>query len=176
MVFSCDESDLLRFTIEFGPCVSSTPGRNPLASPLMQDLGETPALTSSLYTALTGHSAAHALPVVDRVGRGRLSRCSEHFVEAMATYLDESLRLANEDEATGDKDLTSFAHHQDALSEAWMSVGRWPREVVGLQNRLVRLGTARQALAQGRPVFAWHGPPVPQFTVKAGQGPYFPPA
>lgn len=176
VVFSCDESDLSRFAIESGPCVSSRSGLNPLASPLTQDLGETPALTSSLYTALTGHSDVQALPLVDRVGRGRLSQCSEHFVEAMATYLDESLRLADEDDAKGDKALSSFAQHQDALSEAWRSVGRWPREVVGLQNRLVRLGTAREALAQGRPVFAWHGPAVPQFVVMAGQGPYSPPS
>lgn len=174
VVFSCEESDLSRFAIRFGPCVTSEPGRSPLVSPLTQHGGETPELTSALYSALTDRPASEALHLVDRVGKGRLSQCSSAFVEAMARYAEESLRLADEDEAKGDKDLTSFARHQGALSDAWMSTGRWPREVVGLQNRLVRLGTAREALAQARPVFVWHGPPVPQFVVVAGQGPHSP--
>jgi len=147
-------------------------GGKSLVSPLTQDDGETPALTAALHTALTGRRAREALLLIEQVGRGRLSRCSDAFVEAMAASAEESLRLANEDEARGDENLTSFSQHQDAVSAAWMRAGRWPRSVVGLQNRLVRLGTAQEAAAKARPVFVWHGPPAPQFVVVSGRGPY----
>lgn len=175
VVFSCEESELSRFSIKTGPCVPLVQGGQPLVSALTQDGGETPALTAALYTALTGGSASEALLLIDRAGKGRLSRCSDGFVDAMAAANEESLRLADEDEARGDHDLTTFVRHQEALSGAWMSAGRWPRSVVGLQNRLVRLGTARVARANGWPVFVWHGPPVPQFVVISGLGPYSPP-
>lgn len=172
MVFSCDEPDLSRFSIQTGPCVPLLEGGKSLVSPLTQDDGETPALTAALYTALTGRPAGEALLLIEQVGRGRLARCSDDFVEAMAASAEESLRLADEDEARGDENLTSFSQHQDAVSAAWMCAGRWPRSVIGLQNRLVRLGTAREAAAKARPVFVWHGPPVPQFVVVSGRGPY----
>jgi hypothetical protein len=175
VVFSCDESDLSGFSIEAGPCVPLKEGDRSLVSPLTQDGGETPSLTAALYPALTGRPASQALRLVNRVGRGRLSRCSDGFVEAMAACCEESLRLADEDEAKGDADLTSFTRHQETVSRTWMSEGRWPRDVVGLQNRLVRLGTAREAAEKGQPLFAWHGPPVPQFVVTQGEGPYRPP-
>jgi hypothetical protein len=172
VVFSCDEWDLSRFSIETGPCVPLLEGGKSLASALTQHGGETPALTAALYPALTGRTASEALLLIDRLGTGRLSQCSDGFVEAMAACSEESLRLADEDEARGDEDLTLFVQHQDAVSAAWMTAGRWPRSVLGLQNRLVRLGTARKARAKGRRMFAWHGPPVPQFVVVSGQGPY----
>jgi len=172
VVFSCEESELSRFSIKTGPCVPLVEGGRSLVSALTQDGGETPALTAALYTALTGGSASEALLLIDRVGKGRLSRCSDGFVDAIAAASEESHRLADEDEARGDDDLTTFVRHQAALSDAWMSAGRWPRSVVGLQNRLIRLGTAREARANGWPVFAWHGPPVPQFVVISGHGPY----
>jgi hypothetical protein len=172
VVFACDESDLSKFSIESGPCVPLIEGGRSLVSPLLQDDGETPSLTAALYRALTGRPASEALHLVDRMGHGRLSLCAPLFVQAMATCSEELLRLADADEARGDADLTSFVTHQDTVSSAWMREGRWPREVVGLQNRLVRLGTAREALKKGEPLFVWHGPPVPQFVVVQGQGPY----
>lgn len=141
-------------------------GGQSLVSPLTQDGGETPSLTAALYTALTGRSASDALQLVDSIGKGRLSRCSDGFAEAMAACNEQSLRLAGEDDARGDGDLTSFVQHQDAVSAAWTRAGRWPREVVGLQNRLVRLGRAREATEKGQKVFVWHGPPVPQFRIE----------
>ena len=175
VVFSCDESDLSRFTIESGPCVPLTEGGKSLVSPLTQDGGETPSLTAALYTALTGRSASNALQLVETVGKGRLSQCSDDFVEAMAACSVQSLQLADEDEARGDEDLTSFIRHLDAVGTAWMHAARWPREVVSLQNRLVRLATAREAAERGQKVFVWHGPSVPQFVITQGRGPYFPP-
>jgi hypothetical protein len=174
VVFSCEDSELSRFSIETGPCVPLVPGGQSLVSALTQDGGETPALTAALHTALTGGSASEALLLIDQVGEGRLSRCSDGFVEAMGAASEESLRLADEDEARGDDELTTFVRHRAALSDAWMSAGRWPRSVVGLQNRLVRLDTAREARANGRPVFAWHGPAVPQLVVAPGEGPCSP--
>jgi hypothetical protein len=143
-----------------------------LVSPLSQDAGETPALTAALYTALTGELAAKALTRVDQVEKGLLSRCSPEFVEAMAACCEEGMRLADEDEARGELELPAFGQHQHAISTAWMRAGRWPREVVSLTNRLTRLGKAREARATGKPLFVWHGPPVPQFVVTFGQGPY----
>jgi hypothetical protein len=82
------------------------------------------------------------------------------------------LRLADEDEARGDDGLTTFAAHRLELSTAWMKAGAWPREVVSTENRLVRLGWARIAQERGLPLYIWHGPSVPQFTVTSGIGPY----
>jgi hypothetical protein len=172
VVFSGDDADLSRFRVATGPCVAQVEGAAPLVSPLTQDGGETPTLTAALYTALTGLPGSSALVPLDQAGPGLLSRCSEDFVEAMADSCDESLRMADEDEARGDERLTSFTQHQHAVSEAWLRAGQWPREVVGLQNRLVRLGTAREARETGKRVFVWHGPPVPQFVVVSGRGPY----
>jgi hypothetical protein len=172
VVFSCDESELSRFSIESGPCVPLVEGGQSLVSPLTQDGGETPPLTAALFTALTGRSGSEALTLVSRVRKGRLSRCADSFVAAMASCSQESLQLADEDEGRGDEDLTSFTRHLDAVSKAWMEAGRWPRSVVGLQNRLVRLAIAREARAGGKPVFVWHGPPVSQFVVVSGHGPY----
>lgn len=175
VVFAGDDEDLSRFSIEKGPCVPLIEGGRSLVSPLTQDGGETPELTATLYTALTGRPKEEALILVGKSGSGRLSQCSRGFVGAMAAYIDESLRLADEDEARGRDDLPSFGQHQYALSAAWLRAGRWPRSVAGLQNRLVRLGRAREALAKGQKVWVWHGPPVPQFVVVSGQGPYTPP-
>jgi hypothetical protein len=175
VVFSCDESGLSRFSVESGPCVALTEGGKSLVSPLAQHGGETPSLTAALYSVLTDRPASEALRLVDRIGKGRLSECSAGFVDAMAACSEESLRLADEDDARGDRDLTSFIGHLDAVSTAWMRAGRWPREVVSLQNRLVRMATAREAAEKGKKVFVWHGTPVPQFVIASGSGPYTPP-
>jgi hypothetical protein len=143
-----------------------------LVDPVMQDGGETPTLTASFYTALTGKPAREVLILVDRSGRGRLSRFSDEFVEVMADSCEASLRLAGEDEARGDDDLPSFGRHQDELSSAWMRAGRWPREVVGLQNRIERTGAARHARLNHQPLFVWHGPSVPARQIVSGRGPY----
>jgi hypothetical protein len=172
VVFTCPEADLARFSVTTGPCVPPTGSERPLVSRLLQDGGETPALTAALYTALTGRPAADALRVVEQRGRAVLSVCSDHFLDAMADCCEESLRLADEDEEKGDKNLTIFGAQQDAICNAWMRAGRWPRQVAGLQNRAVRLGTAREARQAGQRLFVWHGPSVPQFIVVAGQGPY----
>lgn len=172
VVFKCDNSDLTLFSIATGPCVALAHAEVPLVSPLQQDGGETPPLTAALYTVLTNLPAADALVPIDQMGPGLLSRCSDRFVDAMADSCEESLTLADEDDARDDEALTSFTRYQDAISDAWMRVGRWPREVVGLQNRLVRLGTAREARSKSQHVFVWHGPSVPQFTVVSGTGPY----
>jgi hypothetical protein len=83
-----------------------------------------------------------------------------------------SLRLEDEDEGRGRDDLPSFGRHQDELSLSWMRAGRWPRDVVGLQNRIGRTGMAREARLKRQPLFVWHGPPVPSLQVVSGQGPY----
>jgi hypothetical protein len=172
VVFVADDADLRRFAVVTGPCVPLPGQSESLCSALAQDGGETPELSASLFTALTGQGSRDALIVVERAGPSTLSMCSDRFVEAMAEASRRSLRLADEDEARGDDELTSFAADQDELSTAWMKAGAWPREVVSTRNRLVRLGWARIAQERGLPLYIWHGPSVPQFTIATGTGPY----
>ena len=87
MVFTCPPDQLGRLDVARGPCVPKSAGGESFVDPLMQDGGETPALTASLYTALTGKPAKDVLILVDRQGRGRLSRFSDEFVDAMARQL-----------------------------------------------------------------------------------------
>ena len=170
-VFSVPEQDLDRFSVAKGPGVAGDHG-NSLLDPRMQDVGETPRLTASLFTALTGRDATSALIRLDRVGGSLLSRCSDDFVMAMADNCEESLRLAEDDEARGDENLTSFMKHQEVTSLAWMRAGRWPREVVGLENRLTRVGWAREARETSQHVYTWHGPAVETYRIVSGSGPY----
>ncbi len=97
-------------------------------------MGETPRLTASLFTALTGRDATSALIRLDQTHGVLLSRCSTDFVNAMADDSEELLRLSREDKARGDNELTSFLRHEEAMIQAWMRSGRWPREVVSLRN------------------------------------------
>ncbi len=172
VVFSVPEERLADMDVATGPCVPLPGHEGALRSPLTQHGGETPALTSALYTALTGEDSKNALVVMERAGKGLLSRCSPAFIGAMASASERTLRLADEDDEAGDVELTRFSAAMAEIDQAWMRAANWPRSVVGTQNRLVRLGEARQAREKGQSLYCWHGPAVPQFTVVSGTGPY----
>lgn len=172
VVFACPAKDLTQFAVATGPCVPLPGQSRALCSPLSQDTGETPEQTTALYTALTGRPASEAMMPLDEAGAGLLSRCSDEFVAAMAAANDHSLKLADQDEARGDSDLTSFTAYQDELSRTWMQATVWPRSVVGLHNRLTRLAWAQVSQEKGLPLYAWHGPSAPQFVLVERTGPY----
>lgn len=172
VVFTVPARRLVEMDVALGPCVVIPGRKKPLVSPLLQDRGETPALTAALYTALGGDPSDARLIEVARAGRGALSRFEDSFVDAMAEHSIESLRLADLDDARGERDLPSFIAHQDALDRAWMNVGRWPHEVSSTTNRLLRTANARVAREKGQSLYCWHGPAVPMRGIVAGRGPY----
>lgn len=172
-MFTVPERDLERFALATGPGVPLEPEGASLLDPRLQDVGETPRLTSSLFTALTGRDATSALVCLDRAGVAMLSQCSEDFVDSMAAANMETIRLAEEDRTRGDdSEYTTSMRHLAEISAAWMKAGRWPREVVGLENRLTRTGWARIAREKGQHVYAWHGPAVETYRLVSGRGPY----
>jgi hypothetical protein len=171
VVFTVPEDKLASMDLALGPCVPLPGRKRPLRSPLNQHVGETRLLTAALYSALTGNPADEALERFSQAGDGVLSRCTDRFVDAMADANKLLLRLADEDEAGGDRALTTFAKQQRAYDRAWMAAGAWPLAVVGTRNRLVRMGSASLAREKGQPLYCWHGPSVPQFLLVTGHGP-----
>ncbi len=170
--FSVPEKRLREMDVSTGPCVPTGGRKRPLAGVLRQDGGEYPEQTAALYTALTGRPADGALVLLQQEGKGRLFRCSQDFVRAMAEANDELLRLGEEDKRRGDDALSSFVERSQAIDRAWMDVGNWPSSVVGTGNRLGRMAWARTARDKGQPLYVWHGPRVQEYTVVSGQGPY----
>lgn len=172
VVFTATDADMHGFKVSDGPCIPLAPGAVPLCEPILQDVGETPPMTTALYAALTGRPPKSALMTVARSGRGTLSRCADDFAAAMAEASRTAVRLANEDEARGDEELTTFTAFHKRLDAAWLRVGPWPEEVVSVWPRLVRLGIARIAEESGTPVYVWHGPSATRFRIVSGHGPY----
>ena len=127
---------------------------------------------AALYTALSGHPSEDALQLVDQGSKGRLYRCSDAFVNAMADANELLVRLSDEDRRRGDADFTTFAAQRRQFSDAWMQAAEWHASMVSTQNRLFRLGKARIAREKAQPLFCWYGPKVPEYVVVAGRGPY----
>lgn len=172
VVFTVPEKRLREMDLATGPCVPTDGRKRPLAGVLRQDGGEYPEQTAALYTALTGRSADGALILLRQEGQGRLFQFSQDFVDAMADANLELIRLSEEDDRRGDKELTSFAQRQEAIDRAWLSLGGWPSSVVGTSNRLGRMAWAVTARDKGQPLYVWHGPRVPEYVVVSGRGPY----
>ncbi|VEH27283.1 Uncharacterised protein [Cellulomonas fimi] len=171
VVFTVQPDRLRRMDVATGPCVPQSGLKRPLQGVLAQDLGESPAQSAALFTALTGHAPEGALVVLEEAGSGRLSVCSETFLNAMADACEEHLALADADEAAGRKDLPTFARAYDELAVAWRQAVRWPRHVAPLSQRLGRLGSARHARLKEQPLYMWHGPSVPMFAIATGRMP-----
>ena len=156
-------------TVERGPCVPARGRQHPLVSPHLQQYGEDPHQTAALFAALTGEPPESALALVDARAGGRLLRFSEEFVLAMAEANRLHLQLADEDEARGDQELTSFTAALRELDVAWMAEGDWPASQVSTWNKLTRLGSAREAQEKGHPLYAWYGPSVAEYAIATGR-------
>ena len=125
-----------------------------------------------MFTVLTGRPAEEALIELERGARSQLSRASDAFLDAMADESEHQLRLGEEDDAVGDKNMTRFGSRRDELDRAWLEACKWDSGLVGTGNKLGRLGRARSARLQGKPLYFWHGPPVPMRTLISGSDPY----
>lgn len=112
------------------------------------------------------------MELVSTSGPGSLYRCSEEFVALMRSANDEAIRLGSLDKANGDNDLTLFMAHHHSLDAAWLEAGSWHRAQVSTSNRLIRMAWARTAQDKSQPLFCWYGPPVPQYVIMSGTGPY----
>ena len=157
--------------VSSGPCVTQTGQDKPLVNPLLQDGREIPRQTPALFTVLTGQPSDDALIVLKRESVAQLSRASDAFLDAMADECDHQLRLGEEDDAVGDKNLTRFASRRDELDRAWLKACTWERGLRGTGNKLHRLGIARSARMKGLHLYFWHGPPVPMRALISDSGP-----
>ena len=141
---------------------------------LWQEGRETPEQMRAFFVVLGGSPSKRegALELLAKSGDGFLYRCSDEFVDMMRADNEESLRLGELDKLHGDKDLPLFSAHQRNLDAAWMDAGNWHKAQVGTRNKLFRTGLARVAQEKGQSLYCWYGPPVPQYVVVAGTGPY----
>ena len=157
--------------VSSGPCVIQAGQDEPLVNPSLQDGREIPRQTAALFTVLTGQVADGALIVLKRENGAQISRASNAFLGAMADECEHQLRLGEEDDAVGDKDLTRFTSRRDELDRAWLKACAWERGLRGTGKKLHRLGIARSARMKGLDLYFWHGPPVPMKAVTSGSGP-----
>jgi hypothetical protein len=127
---------------------------------------------AALYSVLTGQSADAVLESVEASREGRLFRCSDAFVDAMADANELLVRLGDKDRERADKNLTAFTAQMSAYDAAWMAAASWPASMVSTRNRLMRLGKARIAREKLQPLFCWYGPRVPEYVVVSGQRSY----
>jgi hypothetical protein len=127
---------------------------------------------SALYTVLTGRPGDEALILVEQKDGGQLYRCADSFVHAMADANELLIRLRHHDEVNGDKEHTSSLAQRAEWNAAWLANGKWHASMMGTGNRLVRIGRARVARDKGQPLYCWYGPPVREYVVVQGRGPY----
>lgn len=172
VVFTVPEKRLTAMDIGRGPCVP-LPGRKTSIVSVHQQQGpERPQQMLALYTVLTGQVRNDAMTLEAEKEVSRLYRCSEDFVAAMAAASRSLARLAEEAQATGAIDGTRFDSMRAELDAAWLRLGNWHSAMVSTSNRLFRLGKARIAQDKGQSLFCWYGPPVPEYVVVQGTGPY----
>jgi len=76
---------------------------------------------AALYAALTGEPPVNALHLVEECDGGRLYRCSDGFVDAMADANELLVRLGDEDAAKKDKASTTFSAQMAESDAASMS-------------------------------------------------------
>ena len=174
VVFSVPEKSLREMNVATGPCVPLPGRKRALRGVLWQDGPETPKQMRALFDVLGGaHSERKsALELIATSGPGSLYRCSEEFVTLMRRENEEAVRLSNLDEANGDKGYRLFVANREKLDAAWLKAGEWHRSLVGTGNKFGRLGWARIAQEKDQPLYCWYGPPVPEFVVVSGSGPY----
>lgn len=167
VVFTVPEKRLSEMDVATGPCVVLEGRKRAIRSALMQDGEETPEHMRALFTVLGGDDDLResAMQLVAETGKGALYRCSGQFVELMRVWNQEAIRLARHDDANGDKQLTLFVSHREALDAAWLSATIWPSELVGTGNKLHRLSEAGLASSKSQPLYCWYGPRVPMRSV-----------
>ena len=172
MVFTVPVKRLTAMDVAHGPCVPLPGRKTSVVSVHQQEGPERPEQMEALYTVLTGEDRRGALiPVSERDG-SRLFECSDSFVAAMADTNRLLVRLVEEDRVGGGPKGTAVATKLAELDAAWLAAGNWHSAMVGTSNRLMRIGKARIAQEKGQPLFCWYGPPVPEYVVIHGSGPY----
>jgi hypothetical protein len=172
VIFTVPEKRLSAMDVATGPCVPIQGRKRSLVSVHQQEGPERPDQMAALYTALSEHPSDDVLQLVELQSEGRLYRCTDAFVNAMADANELLVRLSNEDRSRGDGDFTTLAAQRKQFSDAWMQAAHWQASMVSTQNRLFRLGKARIAREKAQPLFCWYGPRVPEYVVVAGRGPY----
>jgi hypothetical protein len=172
VVFTVPEGRLSEMDVATGPCVPRDGRKRSLVSVHSQEGPETPEQTAALFRALTGRSADDVLHLIEHGARGRLYRCSEAFIDAMADANQQLVELAAEDKARKDRELTTFSAKRKELDDRWIAAAEWPASMKSTRNRLVRLGLARAAREKEQALYCWYGPSVPEYAVVAGRGPY----
>jgi len=99
VVFTVPEKRLSAMDVEYGPCVPVPGRKHPLVSVHQQEGPERPDRMAALHLALTGRTSDDALQLAQDRNGGRLYRCSDRFVDAMADANELLVRLADEDRA-----------------------------------------------------------------------------
>lgn len=158
-----------------GPCVPLPGRKHALRSVHSQQGPERVEQMLALFTLLGGDEDGmpDAMQLIEERGPGRLYRCSDRFVQLMAEQSRHELRLIDQDEKDGDMELTRFVTELARLDAAWMATGGWHTQMVGTRNRLAgRISYARWAQEKRQPVYCWYGPPVSEYALVHGQGPY----
>lgn len=174
VMFSVPESKLRGMDVATGPCVPVAGRKHALRSPHSQQGPERLEQMLALFIILGGteDELPDAMQLVEARGPGRLYRCSDRFVQLMAEQNRHELLLIAEDEENGDNDYALSMAEFERLDAAWMATGGWHRSQVSTTNKLPRIAYARWAQDKGQSVFCWYGPPVPEYIIVRGEGPY----
>lgn len=160
--------------VAMGPCVPLPGRKHALRSVHQQQGPERVEQMLWLYVVLGGAPQRRhtALELLQNSGPGRLYRCSDEFVELMAHANRELVTLGDEDKARGDKEFTTSTVRRNELDAAWLAAGKWHRAQVSTVSRLFRIGGARIAQEKSQSLYCWYGPPVQEYVVVSGTGPY----
>jgi hypothetical protein len=139
LAFVADDAKLATMDVALGPCVVSAGQARSICSPLAQHADERPDQGATLYTVLTGRSAAGAIRSVATSGEAILFVCEAAFVEAMAAYSGWAVGLTPDE----------FEIERHRIETAWLAAA-WPDRTVSMGNRLNRLHLARVARDTGQ--------------------------
>lgn len=174
VIFTVPEKRLTEMDVATGPCVPLPGRKRALRGVHWQEGRESPEQMRAFYVVLGGSPSGResALELVAASGPGSLYRCSDEFVALMRAANDEAIRLGDLGKTNGDEELTVFTTHQQELDAAWMEAGDWHKAQVSTWNKLYRSGWARDAQQKSQSIYCWYGPPIPEYVVVAGTGPY----
>lgn len=171
VVFTVPDKRLAAMDVATGPCVPLVNRKTSVVSVHQQEGFERPDQTAALFDVLGG-PAENPLVLIEHRGRGWLYRCSDAFMHAMADANELLVRLAEEDKARGDRELTAFQAKSADLDAAWMQKANWHPQMRSARNRLLRIGKAKVARDKAQSLYIWYGPRVPEYVIIAGSGPY----
>jgi hypothetical protein len=174
VIFTVPQKRLAEMDVATGPCVPLPGRKRALRGVHSQEGRETPEQMRAFFVVLGGPQSGRetALELIATNGPGSLYRCSDEFVALMRTVNEESIRLSDLDKSHGDEELTLFTTHERELDAAWMEVGKWHKAQVSTWNKLYRKAWAREAQEKQQSIYCWYGPPIPEYVVVAGSGPY----